>query len=83
MEVQLKEVDVGNYGEVLELKIEPEQEKYVPSSCYLIAKSKYHPNHQVRAIYADGKVVGLVLYQTGDGDFEPHNTNSKELAKLQ
>lgn len=72
MEVQLKEVDVGNYGEVLELKIEPEQEKYVPSSCYLIAKSKYHPNHQVRAIYADGKVVGLVLYQTGDGDFEPH-----------
>jgi len=72
MEVELKKVDVENYSDILELRIEPEQEKFVPSSCYLIAKSKFHPNHQIRAIYAKGNVVGLVLYQTGDGDFEPH-----------
>ncbi len=72
MEVELKDVDIENYSDILELRIESEQERFVPSSCYLIAKSKFHPNHQVRAIYAEGNVVGLVLYQTGDGDFEPH-----------
>ncbi len=72
VDVELKKVDVDNYSDVLELEIEAEQKKFVPSSCYLIAKSKFHPNHQVRAIYAEGNVVGLVLYQTGDGDFEPH-----------
>jgi len=70
--VELKEVNVDNYIDILNLRVKPEQEKFVPSSCYLIAKSKFHPNHHARAIYAEGSVVGLVLYQTGDGDFEPH-----------
>ena len=60
MEVELKDVDIENYSDILELRIESEQERFVPSSCYLIAKSKFHPNHQVRAIYAEGNVVGLV-----------------------
>jgi len=72
MDVELQDVNLENYSDILELKVEPEQERFVPSSCYLIAKSKFHPNHKARAIYADGSVVGLVLYQTGDGDFEPH-----------
>jgi len=72
MEVALREVDAENYPAILALSIKPEQERFVPSSCYLIAKSKFHPNHQARAIYANEKVVGLVLYQTGEGDFEPH-----------
>lgn len=72
MKIELKAVDIDNYSDVLKLEIAPEQQLFVPSSCYLIATSKFHPNHHVRAIYADGNVVGLALYQTGDGDFEPH-----------
>jgi len=72
MKLDIKEVDIDNYRDVLQLEINPAQRKYVDSSRYFIAKSKYHPNHQPRAIVADGAVVGLVLYQTGDGDFEPH-----------
>jgi len=72
MEIELQEVDLDNYSDVLNIEIEPEQKVFVPSSCYLIAKSKFHTNHQTRAIYANGKVVGLALYQTGDGDFEPY-----------
>lgn len=71
-EVELKEVGLDNYSDVLNIDIEEEQKIFVPSSRYLIAKSKFHPNHKTRAIYANGYVVGLVLYQTGDGDFEPH-----------
>ena len=70
--VELKEVDLDNFSDVLNLEIEDEQKIFVPSSRYLIAKSKFYLNQQTRAIYANGSVVGLVLYQTGDGDFEPH-----------
>ena len=72
MDVKLKEVCVDNFSEVVGIELEKEQERFVPSSCYLVAKSKYHPNHQLRAIQYNDTVVGLVLYQTGDGDFEPH-----------
>jgi len=72
MDIKLKEVTIENFRDVTKIQIEKDQERYVPSSCFLIAESKFHPNHQARAIYFEDTVVGLVLFQTGEGDFEPH-----------
>lgn len=73
MEVQLRAVTYDNFDAVIELQLLKHQEDYLASNCYSIAQSKFDPDYQPRAIYADEQLVGFLMYHTFDCDV-PHQT---------
>lgn len=66
MEVKLVKVGRQNFDDVVELELELEQEKYLPSNVYSIAESTLSDLFHPRVIVLDGKVVGFLMYQFGE-----------------
>lgn len=65
--VSLREVTKDNLGEILRLKVKPEQEKFVASNAISIAQAHFEEKAWFRAIYADETPVGfLMLYDDPD-----------------
>ena len=60
--VRLAEVTAGNWQEVADLELDPEQEKLVASALYSLAESKFDPDARPRAVYAGKQVVGFLMY---------------------
>jgi diamine N-acetyltransferase len=59
--VTLREITADNVRAVCDLRLAPGQEPYVAPNAVSIAEAHYEPNVWLRAIYADGEPVGLVL----------------------
>jgi diamine N-acetyltransferase len=59
--VTLREVTADNVRAVCDLQLEPGQERYVAPAATSVAEAHYEPASWLRAIYADGEIVGLVL----------------------
>ena len=71
MDVKLTEVVIENFHDVIELELEVEQEKHLPSNVYSIAESKFSPLFFPRAICVDDKVIGFLMYEFGEiGEFD-------------
>lgn len=71
MDVTLVKVSRDNFDEVIELELETEQEKNLPSNVFSIAESVLSTLFHPRVIMCDDKVVGFVMYQFGEmGDFD-------------
>lgn len=68
MDVQLRVVTYDNFDAVSELQLLKHQEDYLASNTYSIAQSKFDPDYQPRAIYADDALVGFLMYHTFDCD---------------
>jgi diamine N-acetyltransferase len=63
--VELRPVDRDNVRAVCELQLAPGQETYVAPAAYTVAEAAYEPDGWLRAIYLDGRPVG-VLYLEAD-----------------
>lgn len=59
--VSLREVTKDNLGEILRLKVKPEQEKFVANNAISIAQAHFEPKAWFRAVYADETAVGFVM----------------------
>lgn len=66
MKIELKEVNYDNFDAVVELQLLKHQENYLASNVYSIAQSKFDPHYHPRAIYADHKLLGFLMYNTLD-----------------
>ncbi|MGC5698802.1 GNAT family N-acetyltransferase [Pseudomonas sp. NFXW11] len=62
MNVQLREVDHGNYEQLSDLEVFAEQEDYVASNLWSLAQAAYEPQCTARAIYHQDQPVGLFLW---------------------
>lgn len=60
-DLQLVEIDVGNYAEVLRLKLAEGQERFVADNAKSIVQGHYHEGAWFRAVYLDGEAVGFVM----------------------
>lgn len=61
--VSLREVTKDTSGEILRLKVKPEQEQFVASNAVSIAQAYFEEKAWFRAVYADDTPVGfLMLY---------------------
>ncbi|MCO6045626.1 GNAT family N-acetyltransferase [Aeoliella sp. ICT_H6.2] len=60
--VTLQELTSDNWVECSDLELHDHQQGYVASNVYTIAESKFKPHYRLRAIYADGTMVGLVAF---------------------
>lgn len=68
---RLTRISRENFHDVIELELEEEQEKHLPSNVYSIAESTLSPSFHPRAICVDEEVVGFAMYQFGEvGDFD-------------
>ena len=71
MDVKLIEVVRDNFNDVIELKVEKKQEKYLPSNLFSIAESRFSTSTYLRAICVGDKVVGFLDYEFGEiGEFD-------------
>lgn len=66
LDVKLMKIVWDNFRDVIELKLEKEQEKHLPSNVYSIAESTLSPLFHPRAICVNDKVVGFTMYQFGE-----------------
>ena len=62
--VKIAELTAENWYDCCELEVAAEQAKYIESNAVSIAQSKYEPALRPYAIYAEGKVVGFLMYNS-------------------
>ena len=60
--IELKPVTIDNFWDVIEIKINKEQEQYIPDNIFLIAMSKIISQCIPLAIYSNNIVVGFLMY---------------------
>lgn len=68
--ILLKSVDENNFDEVIELKVEKEQEHFVASNVFSIAQAKVLPECAPLAIYSDETLIGFAMYAMDREDQE-------------
>ena len=66
MTVILQKVTMGNFRECIGLSVAESQKGFVASNMYSLAEAQADGVSQPRAIHADERVVGFIMY-----DFEP------------
>jgi diamine N-acetyltransferase len=66
--VQLKDVTASNWRAVVRLELEESQKELLASNLYSIAESKFDPSARPRAIYAEKRLVGFLMYDVPDAD---------------
>jgi len=66
MDAELAKISPENFDAVIDLELAKGQEKNLPSNVFSIAESILSPLFHPRAILAQGKVVGFVMYQFGE-----------------
>lgn len=66
--VELRDVTRENRKAVRALELDPAQEDLVASNAESLAEARYDPDARPRAIYADGKLVGFIMYDPGEDD---------------
>lgn len=68
--VTLREVTKDNLGEVLKLKVKPEQEQFVANNAVSIAQAHFEEKAWFRAIYAGETPVGFLMLYDDPEDTE-------------
>jgi diamine N-acetyltransferase len=76
MEVELREITAKNFDECVMLDVAEHQRGFVATNVMSIAQSKVYPTLESKAVYADGEMVGFVMY-----GFDPE-TGRFSLARL-
>ena len=66
LNVTLMRIARENFDDVIDLELEPSQERNLPSNLYSIAEALLSDTFHPRAICLDGTVVGFVMYQFGE-----------------
>ncbi|UOD28000.1 GNAT family N-acetyltransferase [Massilia violaceinigra] len=63
MTITLQAVTEHNFDAIIELPLLPEQQDYLASNAYSIAQASFYPgSFFTRAIYADDKPIGFLMY---------------------
>ena len=59
---ELRELDRRSFRQAIRLRVAPEQDGFVVSNVYSLAESAVTPDTWPLAVYADGEMVGFVMY---------------------
>ena len=69
MNIQLLDVDEGNWRECIELTVAEAEKSFVDSNMFAIAEWKFEPENKIRAIYSQCGLVGMLAYYFHDGRY--------------
>ena len=73
MLIELREANLENFDQVVNLKLPQGAKRNLASNVYSIAASKYFPQYQPKAIYCDSLVVGFLMYTSLANFQKPNN----------
>jgi diamine N-acetyltransferase len=62
MRIALRPLTRENWRECARLELAPGQEQFVAANLASIAESRFEPHYEPRAVYADGEMVGFLMY---------------------
>lgn len=62
--VRILEINEENWYECCQLELTDDQEQYMESNAVSIAQTRFDENLKAYAIYLDGQVVGLLMFNT-------------------
>jgi len=68
VEITLREITKNNWRECVDLKVAPEQEKFVAPNLFSIAEAKFEPDWRPLAIYAGETMVGFTMVGQDERD---------------
>jgi diamine N-acetyltransferase len=60
--IKLKKGAADNWEEVVELELRDSQEDLVASNLYSVAEAQFDPDARPRAVYAEKRVIGFLMY---------------------
>lgn len=66
MPITLRDITMDNFSECIKLSVKDEQKAFVAGNTYSLAEAKADGVSLPYAVYAEGRMVGFVMY-----DFEP------------
>lgn len=66
--VTLREINRNNWEECINLKVRPEQQKFVASNLYSIAEVQFLHTFEAMAVYNDEIMIGFVMYGLDEDD---------------
>jgi len=66
--ITLREITKVNWRECARLRVAEDQVEFVTGNAYSLAQSRYEPNCLPFGIYADGVIVGFVMYGLNEYD---------------
>lgn len=61
--VSLRPITSTNVREILDLRVSPEQEKFVAPNAYSLSEALFEPKAWYRAVYADETPVGFIMME--------------------
>ena len=69
--IELRDVTADNRQAVVRLALDPEQENLVASNAESLNEALSDPDARPRAVYAEGRIVGFLMYDAGRPDDDP------------
>lgn len=68
MSVELRELTYENFHAAVELKVRADQQQFIESNAYYIAQAKVDQEVRPLTVYADGEMVGFLVYGIDEDD---------------
>ncbi|MCE3006909.1 MAG: GNAT family N-acetyltransferase [Bacteroidetes bacterium] len=59
--IRIEPLTIANWERVLSLRVEEEQQKFIPDNLFSIAQAKFEPQSEVLGIYKDQRLVGMMI----------------------
>lgn len=61
--IRLEQINLDNWGECSQLRVKPEQERFVTSNLVCIAEVQFYPEWRAYAIYDSDQMVGFTMLE--------------------
>ena len=70
MRIRLEQIDNNNWFQCSQLRVKPEQERFISSNLLCIAEVQFYPGWGAYAAYHDDEMVGFVMYEHDEAEAE-------------
>ena len=70
MIIRLEQININNWFECSQLKVKPEQERFVSSNLLCIAEVQFYPSWCAFALYNGDEMIGFVMYEHNEAEEE-------------
>lgn len=70
MRVRLEPIDINNWFQCGQLRVRPDQERFIESNLLCIAEVQFYPNWGAYAVYHRIEMVGFAMYEYDEEEDE-------------
>lgn len=68
MSIRVEPINIDNWVDCSQLRVKPEQERFITSNLVCIAEVQFYPNWGAYAIYAGDQLVGFAMIEGNEAE---------------